>query len=166
MPWWNPWSSTTKGDQKDEESLQSKTSRVLNSTNEAVGEATESAQRRLHDASSSPTFRAFAEPQTIIAAVILTTASLGLYKFYKSYLRRIPQATGIAAGFLRKRSLVGKVTSVGDGDNFRFYHTPGGIFAGWGWFPGRQVPKDKKQLKDQTVNSHQHAPRFVLLTGA
>jgi hypothetical protein len=44
------------------------------------------------------------------------------------------------------------VTSVGDGDNFRIYHTPGGRLAGWGWLPGRRIPMDKKELKDQTVS--------------
>jgi len=36
--------------------------------------------------------------------------------------------------------MFGTATSVGDGDNFRFYHTPGGRLLGWGWMPGRKVP--------------------------
>ena len=44
------------------------------------------------------------------------------------------------------------VTAVGDGDNFRLYHTPGGRLVGWGWFPGRCVADyDRKRLKDQTI---------------
>ncbi|ORZ00364.1 hypothetical protein BCR43DRAFT_434868 [Syncephalastrum racemosum] len=40
----------------------------------------------------------------------------------------------------------GRVTSVGDSDNFRLYHTPG---FGWGWL--RKVPNTRKELKDQTI---------------
>lgn len=163
MPWPNLWSSSTKDDRKDEQSLASKAATVLNSSSESVGHASDSTQQNPPNASSSPILRTFTEPQTIVAAAVLTAASLGLYRFYRSYLRRIPQATGIAPGFLRKRSIVGKVTSVGDGDNFRIYHTPGGRLAGWGWFPGRRVPTDKKELKDQTVYSHQGFSRSLML---
>ena len=117
---------------------------------ETVTEAADSVQREIPRAAPSQ-LRAFMQPETVVAAVLLTATSLGLYRFYKSYLQRIPQASNISPGFLRRRSLVGKVTSVGDGDNFRMYHTPGGRLAGWGWLPGRQVPADKKELKDQTV---------------
>jgi hypothetical protein len=41
---------------------------------------------------------------------------------------------------------------VGDGDNFRVFHTPGGRLAGWGWLPWRRVPKEKKDLKNKTVS--------------
>ncbi|KAL8748249.1 MAG: hypothetical protein Q9184_007469, partial [Pyrenodesmia sp. 2 TL-2023] len=51
----------------------------------------------------------------------------------------------------RKRSLFGYVTSVGDADNFRIFHTPGGRLAGWGWLPWRRVPDKVKELKDNTV---------------
>jgi len=44
------------------------------------------------------------------------------------------------------------VTSVGDADNFRLFHTPGGRLTGWGWLPGRRVHDDKKWLKDKTVH--------------
>jgi len=40
---------------------------------------------------------------------------------------------------------------VGDGDNFRLFHTPGGRLGGWEWFPGRMIPKEKKALQDKTV---------------
>lgn len=39
--------------------------------------------------------------------------------------------------------------SVGDADNFRFYHTPGGRWLGWGWL--RNVKEGRKELKGQTV---------------
>ncbi|KAK9265237.1 hypothetical protein V1519DRAFT_494864 [Lipomyces tetrasporus] len=52
--------------------------------------------------------------------------------------------SGICVGFrpqsfyTRGRTLSGRVVYVGDGDNLRLYHTPGGIFAGWDWL--RRVP--------------------------
>lgn len=47
--------------------------------------------------------------------------------------------------------MFGTVTSVGDADNFRLFHTPGGRLTGWGWLPGRQVPTEKGQLVGKTV---------------
>lgn len=91
----------------------------------------------------------FTELSTVIPTVFLTTLSIGFYGFYRSYLRRIPAAAHINPGFFRKRSIFGKVTSVGDGDNFRVYHTPGGRLAGWGLW--RKVPEDKKELQHRTV---------------
>lgn len=90
-------------------------------------------------------------PENLPAVLVLTTSCLALYGFWRSYLRRIPEAGNISPGFFRKRSLFGRVTSVGDGDNFRVFHTPGGRLAGWGWAPGRKVPEGKKELKDKTV---------------
>lgn len=75
--------------------------------------------------------------QTVLPALTLTATTLLCLRFYKSHLRRIPNATHIKPSYLRTRSLYGYVTSVGDGDNFRLFHTPGGRFAGWGWMLGR-----------------------------
>jgi len=42
------------------------------------------------------------------------------------------------------------VTSVGDSDNFRFYHTPG---LGWRWpLKFRRIPSTAKDLKDKTLH--------------
>jgi len=149
MTWLKLWSSSTKDDTKLKEA--SKTSEAIESVTQTLDATKTSLQRQAHEVVHSNS-NAFTQPQTIIATVILTTASLGLFRFYKSYLQRIPQAININPGYFRRRSLVGKVTSVGDGDNFRIYHTPGGRLAGWGWFPGRRIPTDKKELKDQTVS--------------
>lgn len=81
------------------------------------------------------------EPYLIASAVfgVATTAVL----FYRKNLRRIPSAAYLTPNMLKgKRTLKGRVTSVGDSDNFRFYHTPGGIWAGWGWL--RHVPSGTK----------------------
>ncbi|RMZ78091.1 hypothetical protein DV737_g4024, partial [Chaetothyriales sp. CBS 132003] len=94
----------------------------------------------------------FAEPQTMLAAVALSAAFLGGRRVYINYFRRVAEAKDINGAWLQKRSLLGTVTSVGDGDNFRMYHTPGGRLAGWGWLPGRRVPKEKGQLKRKTIH--------------
>ncbi|CAN3366809.1 hypothetical protein DICA4_F02014 [Diutina catenulata] len=47
------------------------------------------------------------------------------------------------------KQMRGVVTRVGDGDNFRFYHTPGGFLLGWGWL--RSVPTSRAELKNQTL---------------
>jgi hypothetical protein len=124
MPWW-PWSSDDAKDRK----RPVKWTDVLNATD----------------------WSHYTDPRNVIPVVLLTATVLGSYSFYRSYLRRLPQISFIEPTFWRKRSLFGRVTSVGDGDNFRFFHTPGGRLGGWGWMPGRMVPQGSKKLKDQTV---------------
>jgi hypothetical protein len=150
MPWPKVWSSSTKYETDVKDPHVSDGSRLLDSETTTPAKTPRSVRRDALNASSTSLW-AFTDPQTITAAVILTAAALGSFTFYKAYLRRIPQAINISPGFFRRRSIVGKVTSVGDGDNFRLYHTPGGRLAGWGWLPGRQVPTDKKKLKGETV---------------
>ncbi|KAK3298855.1 uncharacterized protein B0H64DRAFT_84403 [Chaetomium fimeti] len=89
-------------------------------------------------------------PQNWILPVAAVALTLGTRTFYQSYLRRLPDIGHITPNFFRRRSLFGKVTSVGDGDGFHLFHTPGGRLAGWGWL--RRVPTDRKQLKGQTIS--------------
>lgn len=93
----------------------------------------------------------YADPRTIIPTVVLTGAALFSVRIYRHHLGRIPRVGSIEPKFYRKKSLFGRVTSVGDGDNFRLFHTPGGRLAGWGWLPGRGVPQGREDLKDETV---------------
>ncbi|MCJ1477545.1 putative endonuclease lcl3 [Lambiella insularis] len=93
----------------------------------------------------------YTTPEVLIPTAILTSTILISTRLYKLYLRRIPGATTISTSFWRKRSLFGTVTSVGDGDGLRLFHTPGGRLAGWGWMPGRAIPKGKA-LKDNTIS--------------
>ncbi|KAL9126154.1 MAG: hypothetical protein Q9217_004750 [Psora testacea] len=94
----------------------------------------------------------YTDPRNLIPVILLTSTCIGSYAFYRSYLRRIPQAALIQQKFWRKRSLFGTVTRVGDGDNFHLFHTPGGRLAGWGWLPWRRVPEKGKELKDRTIH--------------
>jgi hypothetical protein len=93
----------------------------------------------------------YTQPSVVIPTALATATVLFTVHVYKKYLRRIPSTTYIKPDLFRKKSLFGKVTSVGDGDNFRIFHTPGGRLGGWGWFPGRKVPVGRKELKDKTV---------------
>ena len=89
---------------------------------------------------------------TLFSTACLTSLVLGGAYFYSTYLTRIPTIAHLPASLLRhpRRTLLGRVSSVGDADNFRLYHTPGGIPAGWGWL--RQVPLEKKGLTNQTLH--------------
>ncbi|KAL4887730.1 hypothetical protein BJY04DRAFT_6236 [Aspergillus karnatakaensis] len=95
---------------------------------------------------------AFTEPRTLIPTLILTTGILSAARFHRRYLRRFPDATSIPAAYFRRRTILGKVTSVGDGDNFRVFHTPGGRAAGWGLLPWKRIPSGKKELRDNTIH--------------
>jgi hypothetical protein len=94
---------------------------------------------------------AFIDPRTVVPSVVLTASTVAGLRFYKSYLRRIPTVNHIKPEYFRRRSLFGKVTSVGDADNFRLFHTPGGRIAGWGWLPWKSVPTKKEGLAKNTV---------------
>lgn len=82
--------------------------------------------------------------------VLFSFAGFGALQIYANYLRRIPGAAFVRPSLFRSRSLFGRVTSVGDGDGFHLFHTPGGRAVGWGWL--RKVPETKKELKDRTVH--------------
>jgi hypothetical protein len=92
----------------------------------------------------------YAEPRNWVPTLLVTATALGALQFYRSYLRRIPGTAHIAPGLFRRRTLLGRVTSVGDGDNFHLFHTPGGRLAGWGWL--RRVPSVRAELKGRTVS--------------
>ncbi|KAG6016955.1 putative endonuclease lcl3 [Claviceps lovelessii] len=81
--------------------------------------------------------------------VLFSFAGFGALQIYANYLRRIPGAAFVRPSLFRSRSLFGRVTSVGDGDGFHLFHTPGGRAVGWGWL--RKVPETKKELKDRTI---------------
>src|SRR5947208_12372267 len=136
MRWPSFWSSPV-----DEEPYQGSSAESPDKTRESLVDPVK------HSSSTSPpppalslpkfldwNWSSYTEPQTIISTIALTSACIGFYKFYRSFLRRIPAAGNISPAFFRKRSVFGKVTSVGDGDNFRIFHTPGGWLAGWGWW--------------------------------
>lgn len=82
--------------------------------------------------------------------VVFPLVGLGALQLYSHYLRRIPGAAFVRKAYFHKRSVFGRVTSVGDGDNFHLFHTPGGRAVGWGWL--RKIPEKRRDLKDRTVS--------------
>ncbi|CCG84338.1 protein of unknown function [Taphrina deformans PYCC 5710] len=89
----------------------------------------------------------------ILPVAALTAGCLLSYHLYARNLRRYATIDHLPAAIYNRKSqrgLLGHVTSVGDGDNFRFFHTPGGRLAGWGWI--RPIPTDKKALRNQTIH--------------
>jgi endonuclease YncB( thermonuclease family) len=157
MRWPAIWS--TRNDEVKEKPLEEQAKDALShaqesakSTAEVVKNKASQAAQAVQQHASTTTWSSYTQPQTIIATAVLTSSIIGFYRFYRTFLKRIPIAASIKPGYFRKRSILGKVTSVGDGDNFRIYHTPGGWLAGWGWLPWRKVPMEKKALKDQTIH--------------
>lgn len=92
----------------------------------------------------------FTPSQTILVSLLTTGTALGLLRLYKTRLRRIPTIAHLKpSNFNSPRTLHGYVTRVGDGDNFHFFHTPGGRLLGWRWL--RSISKGRK-LKGKTLH--------------
>jgi endonuclease YncB( thermonuclease family) len=108
----------------------------------------EQAADAVEKALDTPFWSQYAIPATVVATAAATVAGK---RFYSRYLRRIPTLDHIKPNEYRRRSLYGYVTSVGDGDNFHLFHTPGGRWLGWGWLPGRKVHEMKK-FRGQTIH--------------
>ncbi|KAI0075237.1 staphylococcal nuclease [Panus rudis PR-1116 ss-1] len=70
---------------------------------------------------------------------------------YIKHFKRIPTGEYVTPEMISGRHWIkGKVTSVGDSDGFRLYHTPG---FGWRWpFKFRSVPSTNKELQNQTLS--------------
>lgn len=98
-------------------------------------------QETPHEPTLSSAFypTALLSPSILIPTLTLTTSFLAAFYLYTTFLRRIPTSGQVPDSYLKRRSMFGYVTSVGDPDNFRFFHTPGGRLAGWGWL--RPLPK-------------------------
>ena len=88
---------------------------------------------------------------TVIATSVVVV--IPLFYLYTTRLRRFPNALAVRTSYFRNpsKSIFGRVTSVGDGDNFRVYHTPGGRLMGWGILPWRKLPVSRKELVGETV---------------
>ena len=89
-------------------------------------------------------------PKVLLLSAGITTTAFLSYKFHQRYVTRLRTYLDITPKILdNQQKLYGYVTRVGDGDNFRFFHTPGGVFMGWGWL--RKIPTNRNQLKDETL---------------
>ncbi|CEP62425.1 Lcl3p LALA0_S05e05358g [Lachancea lanzarotensis] len=83
----------------------------------------------------------------VLLSLVLTGSLLTSYALFNKHLAQYKKATEIPQKVFRKKWIYGKVTAVGDGDNFHFFHTPGGIRGGWGWL--RSIPKLEKLDDDK-----------------
>uniref|UniRef100_A0A0L0NUP7 Probable endonuclease LCL3 n=1 Tax=Candidozyma auris TaxID=498019 RepID=A0A0L0NUP7_CANAR len=89
-------------------------------------------------------------PKVLFMSAGATATAALSYRFYSRYVRRVRSYLDLSHNILEgKRKLYGKVTRVGDGDNFKFYHTPGGVLLGWGWL--RKIPTKPLVLKNETL---------------
>ncbi|SCU98755.1 LAFA_0G19988g1_1 [Lachancea sp. 'fantastica'] len=89
--------------------------------------------------------------RVLLLSFVLTGSILTSYALFNKHLTQYKKATDIPQKVFRKKWLYGKVTAVGDGDNFHFFHTPGGIRGGWGWL--RRVPELEKTDNDKKVEA-------------
>jgi len=94
---------------------------------------------------AAPTRPTWYSPSVLLPTTVLTSGLLLANFLYRRNLRRISSVLQIPPAFLNnKRTLFGRVTSVGDADNFRFFHTPGGRLSGWDIW--RSVPTERKDI--------------------
>ncbi|CCF57209.1 hypothetical protein KAFR_0C02160 [Kazachstania africana CBS 2517] len=105
------------------------------------------------------------DKDVILTSALLSGSLLGAYICFGRYLRQFKSARDIPKYIFRRRWLYGKVTAVGDGDNFHFFHTPGGILGGWGLF--RSLPILEKADINFSKNSNISMVRrfFTLRSG-
>ncbi|CED85370.1 mitochondrion protein [Phaffia rhodozyma] len=95
--------------------------------------------------------------QASLSACLACGATIGAFYSYRFGWKRIKTADFVTPEMLNgKKWIRGRVTSVGDADNFRIYHTPGPF---WSYpFKLRQIPKDSKGI----TSSLSHYPSFTL----
>jgi hypothetical protein len=156
MRW--PWSSSSADDKSVASTLHDK---LADATSTLPTPPSTSSSRDRNGASSTSTASSstelswthFRDPRNLASAAALTATALLGFRLYTRHLRRIPTVAHIRPHEYRRRTLLGRVTSVGDADNLRMFHTPGGRLAGWGWLPWRRVPTKREALKDQTVSA-------------
>ncbi|KIJ32243.1 hypothetical protein M422DRAFT_265893 [Sphaerobolus stellatus SS14] len=89
--------------------------------------------------------------KTLGAFALGSLATLGTIAIHTRYFKRIPTADLVHPKLIAQRKWIkGIVTSVGDGDGFRLYHTPGPF---WRWpLKLRKIPVTTKDLKDETIS--------------
>ncbi|KAL9107871.1 MAG: hypothetical protein Q9227_007289 [Pyrenula ochraceoflavens] len=90
--------------------------------------------------------------ESALLILSISASSILAYRTHQRYLSRIPTASAIPPSFYRRRTLRGLCTSVGDGDNFRLYHAPGGRLLGYFWLPGRRVRAAEANANTGTID--------------
>ncbi|KAF8503878.1 hypothetical protein JB92DRAFT_2739261 [Gautieria morchelliformis] len=95
--------------------------------------------------------KSFATPQVATAFALGSLSTVGVIALRTRCFKRIPTSDWVHPRVIAKKKWIkGVVTSVGDGDGFRLYHTPGPF---WTWpLKLRRVPVTAKELKDETIH--------------
>ncbi|KAF8322755.1 uncharacterized protein EI90DRAFT_2473253 [Cantharellus anzutake] len=84
----------------------------------------------------------------LASAVLGSVLTIAGISVYVRFFRRFPTSDAVRPVVLAERRWIkGVVTSVGDGDNFRLYHTPGPF-----WSKFRRVPDTSKELQNKTIH--------------
>lgn len=172
---WQPWTSgesqatgrpttnpATLGDEPDPSSPDGRAASATTSTDITTTTTKAPHKSNKQSRASSPSaatagiagWASFGDPRILVQTVVLTSTIVLALQVRRRYLCRFPDAGSIPPSYFRRKSVFGYVTSVGDGDNFRIFHTPGGRMAGWGWLPWMTIPVSRKDLKDNTVYAH------------
>ncbi|KAN0142068.1 hypothetical protein V8E53_000530, partial [Lactarius tabidus] len=86
---------------------------------------------------------------SLLGFLLGSATALGTSTIYRRYFMRLTSAVWITHNILRREPwITGVVTSsMGDGDNFRFYHTPG-----FGWRGPLKFRQIHKQLVRNTIH--------------
>ncbi|KAH7882694.1 SNase-domain-containing protein [Phlebopus sp. FC_14] len=154
MPFHLPWPWRTRKDNAQEQSHQP--APPTESKLEHAPHPRASSNPRLSDnflALDLDRLRPYVQPTpySLVFFTLGAASGVGGTMVWRRWVKRIRTAEWVTPDVLaRKRWVRGVVTSVGDADNFRLYHTPG---IGWRRpFKVRHVPKVKGELKDQTIH--------------
>lgn len=88
------------------------------------------------------------DTKIVIPAALLAVSFIALHRFYVKHLTRYKTSSHIPQNLLesKRHRLSGVITSVGDGDNFRLFHTP------FLYSSVNSVPKERKKLVGETIH--------------
>ena len=144
------WSSQDEEKTKKSQTKSTKPESTKSSSSSSPASSSSSSA----SSSSSPNLSKLIDPSSLetlrivgLAIALSLGAGASLY-IYQNVFKRVRTAGDLTPSILGgKRKLFGRCVSVGDGDNFRFFHTPGGRLAGWDIF--RFIPQNRKILVKQ-----------------
>lgn len=106
---------------------------------------------KLEKSESVGFIRSAASTPAGIATLSIGTTSAAFLVYWR-FFRRIPNAEYLTPAVLRyRKTLVGRVTSVGDADGFRLYHTPG-IPILRDWIHDVNKKRKPSELRNQTLS--------------
>ncbi|KZT58175.1 SNase-domain-containing protein [Calocera cornea HHB12733] len=130
---------------RDEPSFFAGLSSILSSST-----GTEPPKRASRHPLTGPVIQAVRDHPYLVLSVAAASSALTLVgvRVYARYLKRVPNSDWVNPRILAEQRWVrGRVTSVGDADNFRLFHMP---LLTWGRW--RKIPDTPQELKNQTIH--------------